>query len=467
MRLICKAFKERELLKVGNRSYLDAFRYPESCFDSKDLMTNGGSPADPPIAQPLRDPGKLFTDQVLIPPSQLVFLLAGKTYRKSGMPETAGQIAGGLTDASTVIQAALNSLTSGRTRKEKVVLKGDFSINAEIVLKSYTILDLKDAKLTLANGVNNNMLRYEVKATYVDIFGGILNGNCTNQTAASSGITDNGVDPVYRNKIIGVKICEFHDMGIKLALPYLSIISQNEIHDNLIDGVYINNHADRDKSSFNDIFGNHRFGLHIAAGSGFQSFGDSITGNWQNGLVYAASHGRFIGLRVQDNGTQSAGTYSNIKVKNSYNVFIAPMIPPEYEEPYPSYDYEEYGTENYNTVKDAIFMGSQNGMILERTNWKFINNIRLIYYPPPSYAGVVVFTENSGTATFNGTGAQTAFTFAHGLAYTPTHVNLEAKTADASGVKYWSADTTNITVTFITAPPAGIDNVVIGWKGEV
>ena len=73
----------------------------------------------------------------------------------------------------------------------------------------------------------------------------------------------------------------------------------------------------------------------------------------------------------------------------------------------------------------------------------------------------------SGTATFSGTGAQTVFTIAHNLALPPTNVNLEAKTADASGVKYWSADGTNITVTFITAPPAGTDNVVIGWKGEV
>jgi len=76
-------------------------------------------------------------------------------------------------------------------------------------------------------------------------------------------------------------------------------------------------------------------------------------------------------------------------------------------------------------------------------------------------------TENSGTATFSGTGAQTVFTIAHGCALTPTHVNLEAKSADASGDKYWSADATNITVTFKTAPPLGTNNVVIGWKAEV
>jgi hypothetical protein len=76
-------------------------------------------------------------------------------------------------------------------------------------------------------------------------------------------------------------------------------------------------------------------------------------------------------------------------------------------------------------------------------------------------------TENSGVATFSGDAATTAFTIAHGLAATPTVVNLEAKSADAVGDKYWTADATNITVTFAAAPAAGTDNVVIGWEAKV
>jgi len=75
--------------------------------------------------------------------------------------------------------------------------------------------------------------------------------------------------------------------------------------------------------------------------------------------------------------------------------------------------------------------------------------------------------ENSGTATFSGDGATVAFNIAHGLAATPTYVSLEAESAGAVGDKYWSAGAVNITVTFITAPPTGVNNVVIGWKGEI
>jgi hypothetical protein len=116
LRLIVKAFKPRELLKIGDRSYVNAFKYPESRFDPKDLIPDGGSlqVLKGDMLQPLRDPSKTFTDQVLIPPSQLVFPLADRTYSKSGMPETAGQIAGGLTDASTVIQSVIDALSTTR-----------------------------------------------------------------------------------------------------------------------------------------------------------------------------------------------------------------------------------------------------------------------------------------------------------------------------------------------------------------
>jgi len=76
-------------------------------------------------------------------------------------------------------------------------------------------------------------------------------------------------------------------------------------------------------------------------------------------------------------------------------------------------------------------------------------------------------TENSGVATFSGDGTTTAFTIPHGLAAAPSVGKLEAKTADAAGDKYWAADASNITVTFITAPPAGTDNVVLSWMAEV
>jgi len=110
MRVIVKAFKERELLKVGNRSYLNAFRYPESRFDLRDLLPNGGSPlGNPTLGQVLTDPSKLFTDKYVIPPSSLIFKWADRIYDKKWW----GQIAGGITEFATVVNNAINNIERG------------------------------------------------------------------------------------------------------------------------------------------------------------------------------------------------------------------------------------------------------------------------------------------------------------------------------------------------------------------
>ncbi|MEM4531623.1 MAG: hypothetical protein QXY39_07135 [Thermofilaceae archaeon] len=97
---IVKAFSEGELLRIGNRSYVNAFKYPESRFDVKDLA------GDPPIGQVLTDPSKLFTDKYVVPPTCLIFKFNERIYGK----KFTGEIAGGLTDFLPVIQSALDTL---------------------------------------------------------------------------------------------------------------------------------------------------------------------------------------------------------------------------------------------------------------------------------------------------------------------------------------------------------------------
>jgi len=78
-------------------------------------------------------------------------------------------------------------------------------------------------------------------------------------------------------------------------------------------------------------------------------------------------------------------------------------------------------------------------------------------------------TENMGIQTFSGDGVTTSFTFAHGLVATPKHVDISFASADArvAGPVHWSADATNITVTFNTAPASGTDNVVFSWRAWI
>jgi hypothetical protein len=76
-------------------------------------------------------------------------------------------------------------------------------------------------------------------------------------------------------------------------------------------------------------------------------------------------------------------------------------------------------------------------------------------------------TENRGVAIFSGNGTQTTFTIPHGLSGTPSSWRVEAGSSDAKGDKYVTADATNLTVVFATAPPAGTNNVVLVWSAEL
>jgi len=110
-------------------------------------------------------------------------------------------------------------------------------------------------------------------------------------------------------------------------------------------------------------------------------------------------------------------------------------------------------------IANCDFTNNLNGAII---------NLNQLTGPNRVVKNVVGFlNENSGAETFSGDGVATAFSFAHGLFDIPTHVEISPKSTDAAGDYYWSADATNITVTFPTAPAAGTNNVVFSWRAKV
>jgi len=76
-------------------------------------------------------------------------------------------------------------------------------------------------------------------------------------------------------------------------------------------------------------------------------------------------------------------------------------------------------------------------------------------------------TENEGIATFSGDGSTTTFNIPHGLADTPSKYGVSPLTPDADASRTITADVTNITITFDTAPPSGTDNLKFGWWARV
>ena len=119
--------------------------------------------------------------------SYTVYQSGGTVYVRN---EATGNIDFSGTDATTMINSAINKLTPGRTSKEKVVLQGDFSLTNSINIPSYTILEIQG---TLTNTGSKIMIRsnpFQVDpaiqplgsgAKQVEITGGIFDMNGVNQ----------------------------------------------------------------------------------------------------------------------------------------------------------------------------------------------------------------------------------------------------------------------------------------------
>jgi len=96
------------------------------------------------------------------------------------------------TDDASVINSVLSNLTGSRVWREKVKLIGSFTLTDNISIPSYTIFDAEEAKLTLAASTAKNIIKVK-NASYVDIIGGIYDGNRTNQSESGTVSLQNGI----------------------------------------------------------------------------------------------------------------------------------------------------------------------------------------------------------------------------------------------------------------------------------
>jgi hypothetical protein len=73
--------------------------------------------------------------------------------------------------------------------------------------------------------------------------------------------------------------------------------------------------------------------------------------------------------------------------------------------------------------------------------------------------------ERTGKAVASGNGTSTVFTIAHGLGQVPYNAMIDVASHNIG--RTWTADTTNITITFASAPPSGTNNLVIYWRAVI
>lgn len=79
----------------------------------------------------------------------------------------------------------------------------------------------------------------------------------------------------------------------------------------------------------------------------------------------------------------------------------------------------------------------------------------------------IVGVSQTGAATRSGDSAATSFTIAHGLSGTPSVYFVQAASAAAKNISYVTADATNLTVNYDTAPPTGTNNINLNWEAKI
>jgi hypothetical protein len=119
----------------------------------------------------------------------------GETYHADG---TDGPVAAG-SDPTSVVQAAIDSLSAGRDARERVVVTGDIDGVETLSVPSHTHLHV-DGRLRLADRANAPLVRTENTSLGaapdagdggdrdIRISGGVLDGNASNQSEVALGV---------------------------------------------------------------------------------------------------------------------------------------------------------------------------------------------------------------------------------------------------------------------------------------
>ncbi len=137
---------------------------------------------------------------------------------------------------TTMLQWALDNLTATRTSKEKVIAKGNFTVNIILSVSSYTTFSLI-GKLTAKNALNSAMLFAQNTQTDIEVRGGEYDGNKANQTIEQSILTISA----SRTIIEGCHI--HHGYGDSIEVGYgasdVQIIN-NYCHDSYEQEIHVN-----------------------------------------------------------------------------------------------------------------------------------------------------------------------------------------------------------------------------------
>lgn len=141
-------------------------------------------------------------------------------------------------NATTVIEAAIDSLSSGRTWIETVQCIGNFSISSQIDIPSYTRLDLTEAKITTVG----NIIAIDAVATapawieHIEILGGVI--DASSQTDDSSSMRVISLGNVKYSLISGTMVSGGGYYGINVWQCNYVTVRDVYCHDNYRHGLH-------------------------------------------------------------------------------------------------------------------------------------------------------------------------------------------------------------------------------------
>lgn len=117
-----------------------------------------------------------------------------------------------------------------------------------------------------------------------------------------------------------------------------------------------------------------------------------------------------------------------------------------------------------NTITDT---STALGDILKSDGTKFARmargtNNQVLASTSTTIAWTSLNSENTGKATGSGTGSATVFNVAHGLGSVPSNAMINCSSHTITFT--YTTDSTNIVVTFSSAPASGTNNVIFYWR---
>jgi len=400
-----------------------------------------------------------------------VVFKSGATYYARGCGTGFSNYSGA--DAATVIQAALNALTVGRTWQEKVVLKGKFTLTAIINPPAYCVLDLTQATLELGANLDC-MIKHTANRFHSDIIGGILDGKKATYTGS-------GIKAVaYYSSFRDIDIKSFSADGFILEKPatapesvvdnfFFNVRTRScggrgfVIGDATLGGLGLasDNYMQNIISSLNtgdgiQLLSSANLGINLNSysndGNGIYSSGVRNKliapvgdGNMLNGILlygYGVHTFKIVSPHCANNSRGSVGTYDGILLDGdpAYKYGYGDIFTPNCR--------DDQGTKTQNY---AIRSTRVNAASIFQVHGGYLSgNIQTA--PPWTGTGLkfshltVPRTENSGTGTGNGAEQ----TIAHGLVAQPNDVSVIPDVTGTTVSEPW-ADATNIYVTVTNA----------------